>query len=134
MKALSFKQPWGTLVVMGIKPIDNRSWSSSYRGPLLVHASKNWDKEGAEWIVDQFPDLKGLIYVSTHLMGKLIGRVKMIDCVKQHHSPWFFGPYGFLFEDPYEFPREEAIPYRGHQRMFNVRENLNQSFGLFRSI
>ena len=124
MKALSLKQPWATLIVAGIKPIENRTWSCPYRGPLLIHASQNWDKEGARWIVDQFPDLRGLIYVSTHLKGRIIGQVEMIDCVTEYDSPWFFGPYGFLFEDPYEFHREEAIPYKGKLKIFEVSEHL----------
>ncbi len=39
MKALSLKQPWATLVAMGIKTIETRSWATDYRGPLFIHAS-----------------------------------------------------------------------------------------------
>ncbi|MDB5252702.1 MAG: hypothetical protein JWP27_1871 [Flaviaesturariibacter sp.] len=39
MKALSLLQPWATLVVMGLKTIETRSWTTGYRGPLLIHAS-----------------------------------------------------------------------------------------------
>lgn len=40
MKALSLTQPWATLVAMGAKRIETRSWPTSYRGPLVIHASK----------------------------------------------------------------------------------------------
>ena len=40
MKVLSLLQPWATLVVMGIKQIETRSWSTAHRGTLLIHASK----------------------------------------------------------------------------------------------
>lgn len=40
MKALSLTQPWATLVTNGHKRIETRSWASSYRGPLAIHASK----------------------------------------------------------------------------------------------
>ena len=122
MKALSLKQPWATIIVKGIKPIENRLWRSSYRGSLLIHASKTWDKDGAAWIVKLKPELRDLIYWSDHLKGKIIGQVEMVDCVAQYDSEWFFGPYGFVFEDPHEFYPEQAIPYRGQLRIFEVSD------------
>lgn len=41
MKALTLYQPWATLVAIGAKTIETRSWSTNYRGPLAIHASKN---------------------------------------------------------------------------------------------
>jgi activating signal cointegrator 1 len=41
MKALSLWQPWATLIVLGEKRFETRSWSTSYRGPLLIHAAKS---------------------------------------------------------------------------------------------
>jgi hypothetical protein len=41
MKVLSLMQPWATLVVMGLKTIETRSWATDYRGPLFIHASKS---------------------------------------------------------------------------------------------
>ena len=38
MKVLSLLQPWASLVVMGIKTVETRSWSTNYRGSLLIHA------------------------------------------------------------------------------------------------
>lgn len=40
MKALSLWQPWASLVAIGAKTIETRSWSTSYRGPLAIHAAK----------------------------------------------------------------------------------------------
>jgi hypothetical protein len=40
VKALSLWQPWASLVALGVKTIETRSWSTSYRGPLAIHASK----------------------------------------------------------------------------------------------
>lgn len=42
MKALSISRPWGALILR-TKDVENRSWSTRYRGPLLVHSSKSWD-------------------------------------------------------------------------------------------
>ena len=39
MKTLSIRQPYASLICRGIKTIENRSWTTSYRGKLLIHAS-----------------------------------------------------------------------------------------------
>lgn len=39
MKALSLLQPWATLVAIGAKKIETRSWKTDYRGPVAIHAS-----------------------------------------------------------------------------------------------
>ena len=41
MKALTLYQPWATLVAIGAKRIETRSWKTNYRGPLAIHAGKN---------------------------------------------------------------------------------------------
>lgn len=42
MKILSLTQPWATLWVCGLKRIETRSWGTKYRGPVAVHAAKNF--------------------------------------------------------------------------------------------
>jgi hypothetical protein len=39
-KALSIHQPWASLIVAGTKRVENRSWWTPHRGPLLIHASR----------------------------------------------------------------------------------------------
>lgn len=39
MKALTLTQPWAAMVAIGAKRIETRSWSTKYRGPLLIHAA-----------------------------------------------------------------------------------------------
>lgn len=39
MKAISLWQPWATLVAIGAKRIETRSWSTKHRGPIAIHAS-----------------------------------------------------------------------------------------------
>ncbi len=41
MKALTLHQPWAHLVAIGAKRIETRSWATSYRGRLAIHASAN---------------------------------------------------------------------------------------------
>lgn len=40
MKALTLWQPWASLVALGVKTIETRSWATRYRGELAIHAAK----------------------------------------------------------------------------------------------
>lgn len=40
MRALSLWQPWASLIAYGAKRWETRSWSTDYRGELLIHAAK----------------------------------------------------------------------------------------------
>jgi hypothetical protein len=42
MKALTLTQPWATLVAIGAKKVETRSWSTNYRGLLAIHAAKGF--------------------------------------------------------------------------------------------
>jgi hypothetical protein len=44
MKALTLHQPWATLMAIGAKRIETRSWSTNYRGPLAIHAATTYPK------------------------------------------------------------------------------------------
>jgi len=39
MKAITITQPYATLISLGMKKIETRSWPTSYRGPLAIHAA-----------------------------------------------------------------------------------------------
>jgi len=40
MKALTISQPFASLIASGSKFVENRTWPTSYRGPLAIHAGK----------------------------------------------------------------------------------------------
>ena len=40
MKGLTVRQPWASLIAMGYKTIEARTWTTDYRGPLLIISSK----------------------------------------------------------------------------------------------
>lgn len=44
MKTLTLTQPWASLVASGAKQIETRSWGTSYRGPLAIHAAKGFSR------------------------------------------------------------------------------------------
>ncbi len=79
MKTLTIKQPWATLIIQGDKRFEFRSWKTSYRGDLLIHAGKGIDKEAMKRLKKYIPEDMPL--------GKIIGKVKLVDCIKM--SPEF---------------------------------------------
>ena len=65
--------------------------------------------------------------VKHHEFGKIIGKVKLIDCVKIENIPskilqsnykFISGPYCWIFEQPIIFKR--PIPYLGKQGLYDV--------------
>lgn len=72
MKVLTIKQPWASLIMLGYKKFEFRTWKTNYRGELLIHAGKETDKEALrrldKYIPKELPT------------GKIIGKVKIVDC------------------------------------------------------
>ncbi|GAA3417649.1 hypothetical protein [Streptosporangium vulgare] len=53
IKALSIKQPWAwaisrRAVTYAGKDVENRTWTTEYRGLLAIHASLTWDRAGGD--------------------------------------------------------------------------------------
>jgi len=48
VKVLTLTQPWATLVAIGEKRIETRSWQTSYRGPLAIHAAQGFPADCRE--------------------------------------------------------------------------------------
>lgn len=40
MKILTLWQPYASLIALGLKQYETRSWGTTYRGPLVIHAAK----------------------------------------------------------------------------------------------
>lgn len=76
MKVLSVIEPWATLIKEGKKKIETRSWKTSYRGELYLHASKKVLKKDSHII-----ELLELIPNVTMGFGNIICKCKLIDCV-----------------------------------------------------
>jgi len=97
MQALSIQQPWAWLIVNGYKNVENRDWSTKQRGNILIHTGKKFDKEGYEWIEDEFPEIP-LPLPAEFQKGGIVGKATIVDCVSEMDSPWFFGRFGFVME------------------------------------
>ena len=121
MKAISIQQPWAWAIFHG-KPVENRTWSTSYRGPLLIHVGKKIDVRGWYEFLKLWEPY-GLPVPEPRAMerGGFIGIVDLIDCVHQHDSPWFFGPRGLVFANP---RRIDFVPYPGKLGIFEVPEGV----------
>jgi hypothetical protein len=46
MKAITLHEPWAWLMAAGWKQIETRSWPTSHRGPLAIHAGLHHDTDG----------------------------------------------------------------------------------------
>lgn len=128
MKALSIRAPWWWAILHAGKNIENRSWRTDYRGPILIHASKWW---GAREINNDLafvlersskkvmrPDL----YDMRALGGHIVGLAKIVGCVRSSSSPWFFGPYGLVLADI--VPLAEPYPAKGALGLFDVHDRI----------
>lgn len=76
MKVISIKEPFATLIMNGNKKIETRSWKTTYRGELYIHASgKSLAKEFLDDnIIDLIKDMN-MNY------GNIICKGNLVDCV-----------------------------------------------------
>jgi len=89
VKAITLWQPWASLWAAGIKRNETRSWTTSHRGPLLIHAAKLThmqlaDKIGATAyfkLSDICVDTLGIL-ISDLARGCIVGRVDVVGCFK----------------------------------------------------
>lgn len=125
MKALAIKQPWAEAIVRGWKDVENRSWRTDYRGPVLIHASKAFDVDEAYAYLDvvertgigredREPPLT--MGDARSRCGGIIGVAEIVDCVSSSESPWFVGEFGFVLANARAI---DLIPCRGMLGFFD---------------
>jgi len=117
MKALTICQPYAHLILIGEKPVENRTWSSGYCGPLLIHAGKSraWLDEGDE---DNYDLVFGAILGQVHMLGSMRPEQYIQRHPEHADNDHVNGPHCFVLTDPVAF--ETPIPWRGQQGFFNV--------------
>lgn len=101
--ALTVRQPWAALLVMGAKDVENRPWRARYRGTLLIHAAAR-------------PDSAAMRERNVGDLGRyraaIIGHVELVDVVTDSPSPWAEpGQWHWVVRDPAWFP--DPIPCTG---------------------
>lgn len=116
--ALSIRQPWAWLIVNGGKDVENRDWSTSFRGPIYIHASKGMTGEEYDY-AHFFAHKLGISipHQSQLERGGIIGKARIVDCVRESTSPWFFGAYGFVLDHAEPLPFR---PFKGQLGFFRV--------------
>ena len=123
MRVLTLTQPWASLVCIGAKKIETRSWKSWYHGEVLIHAAKSYPRWAKECENDEpfFSALrpKGVYCQPAIFCGHIIGAVTIGDCIRTEilrddlpalGPELAFGDYsdhrfGWLLSDPHFLPR-----------------------------
>ena len=118
MKAISIRQPFAHLTAVGIKDVENRSWQTKHRGPLLIHALKQSPTQEDLLFAERMCNRYGYALPDHYEIGGLVGLVNLADCVETSNSPWYEPDnYAFILTQARPIP---FIPYRGIQKLFNV--------------
>ena len=55
MKALSVRQPWASLIALGTKTIECRTWRTAYRGKLLICSGSKPDSAAKSFFTEGEP-------------------------------------------------------------------------------
>lgn len=113
IKALSIKQPYPHHIFHDGKDVENRDWPTRGRGWFIVHAGVSKTE------LDKSDDLHQAMP-----RGGVVGMARIVDCVEQMNSSWFFGRYGFVLRDAFPLP---LILCRGMLGFFHLpAETLQQ--------
>ena len=119
MKTLTIKQPWASLIMAGVKRVENRTWTTHHRGPLAIHAGKSVDRDACEFLesvgIDPEP-------YRDAPRGVILGTVELVDVGMPYEfalqaDPLAFGPYCWILADPQPLP--EPIAARGFLHLWD---------------
>ena len=129
MKVLSLIEPYATLIKTGVKKIETRSWKTSYRGKLYIHASST--KIPKEYKNNK--ELMNLVNVNELNFGNIICSCNLVDCiemtdkfieeVKKNKEEYIcgvykVGRYAWILEDIKVL--ENPILAKGHLGIWNM--------------
>lgn len=119
MKAITIRPLMAWAIIHAGKNMENRSWPTSLRGTIAIHASKGFTRyeyeEGIDFLPPRYRKLAPAFEDITR--GAIIGLVDLVDCVTESKSRWFGGPYGFAIRNPRPI---EPIPCSGQLGFWNV--------------
>jgi hypothetical protein len=136
VKALTLWRPWPWAIFYGgakRKLLENRDWPPPEylvgRGhPLVLHAGKKWDDEGADFIRETL-GIGVLPPEAEHegLIGKtlLTGVARNLPEVPAGQERWWVGDCGWLMHGPATVAFPEPIPCRGAQGVWELPLELS---------
>lgn len=146
-KCISIRHPWNWAILSAGKRVENRTWSTKYRGPILLHAAKGMSNgEYADFQLfyeHQMPRRPLQSYAKLPAKGALdrggvVGKAVLIDVIMQKDAvpsgkdnlwaeqfvaPWFFGPYGFVLDEVQPVP---FVQHTGELGLFDVTGRVLQ--------
>lgn len=136
MKIISVRAPWWVFIVHSNKDIENRDWPTSYRGPVLIHASSWWQQDDVEDDAESAAIMRAAAgspgSVSGNKMtwaqmrakgGHIVGRADIVDCVSSTSSPWFVGKFGFVLANRAPI---HPIPFKARLGLFDAPPEIIQ--------
>jgi len=121
---ISILQPYAWLIVHGHKDIENRAWSTPFRGRILIHAGKTYSRRTHDAYAAEMAEDFGLDLPRFEDMplGGIVGSATIVDCVREHASRWkVLGSWGFVLTDQRVHP---FVPYRGQLGVFRVPDSV----------
>lgn len=128
-KALSIKQPWAWAICnlpdAFKKDIENRTWSTKFRGEFLVHSSKGFDAVGyvrMKWYLHELGYQGEIPTRGEFVYGAIVGKAELVSVTQKARSRWFEGKFGYVLKN--SMALKEPIPYKGQLRFFNVDESI----------
>lgn len=142
VSALSIRQPYaswlanpGKFIEAQITPkiIENRDWTTNYRGRLLIHASKTFEDDAISFWQSKCSSLGDAVSLNAedYPLGAIVGEAMLTSVVTQGDlgasDPWFCGPYGFVLSNAN--PIDPPVPCRGALKVFQIPEWLLQNTG-----
>lgn len=128
MKAITVWQPWATLLAIGTKQYETRSWATSYRGPIAIHAGKQIQIPFGNAAINKLNNHN--ISALDLPLGAVIATAKLVNCWRVEDlnpskdemllGDWTPGRYAWELANVKLLP--EPIPAKGHQRLWNWEE------------
>ena len=120
MKAITIHPVWAWAIVHGHKLVENRTWRTKHRGPLLIHASADSPASRASdaRAREELARL-GVEVPETVPRGAVVGLVDLIDVIEQSAvaaDPLACGPLCWILSNPRPLPR--PIPCKGRQQLW----------------
>ena len=87
MKAITLIQPWATLIALGEKQIETRSWNPNYRGQLAIHAGMKIDLDACSQPRIKATLAKHGITIPEKLpTGCVLATCRIFDCIQMVYS------------------------------------------------
>ena len=136
MKGLSLHQPWASAIALGWKKNETRSRRLSYRGPLAIHAAKQFsvkdslirqraqDRLAAANVPGPVPEEfpRGAI-VAVCTLDDVV-RVEDLPCLTALEAVWgeyARGRFAYILRD---IRRVWPIHFKGMQGLFNIPADI----------